>query len=379
MNQTEALDSTGAAQKIPHFPWRLFLAALALIISGHVFSVAVHDFAWEALHFWALVLTGAAVGGLIWCAWDIYQRRLEHSVPLPSLLGSVLASHWLALDLHHALHLPWWLLFVGGVLVFLLVASQAHHWQHELEMGRSLRRELATDYVLKRPIRALVLVVSKPTSMPLFASETSVFPVTVPVPKNVQGKPSPAELSGKLADDIRNNGPKALGWTWNWQQTLRAIEPHVPKVERVWMIGSEDNYLTSALRLLRGYLPALSGDAVNLVPAVDLEKFDNLMLALRFILLGAIDPDELQSLEIGNPALANFLRSHVAHLCESYAAHEVAVDITGGIKIASVAGAVLTLNHAVVCQYVQSEGLLVKGDLQPYIYDFRWDPSLRLH
>lgn len=54
------------------------------------------------------------------------------------------------------------------------------------------------------------------------------------------------------------------------------------------------------------------------------------------------------------------------------------MEVTGGYKITSIAGAVLTLNRKVVCQYVQSDGPLPRAGLAPFIYDFRWDPSLNI-
>jgi hypothetical protein len=48
----------------------------------------------------------------------------------------------------------------------------------------------------------------------------------------------------------------------------------------------------------------------------------------------------------------------------------IAIDVTGGQKTASIAGAVLTLNRSTVVQYVQTEA---REEIEAYIYDLRLD------
>lgn len=343
----------------PPFPWRLLAAGLVLLAAGHSFSESAHQKIGELAPSYALIFSLAAALGLAWCTWDLYQHRLTGHTPLSSLLGSVLTGHWLALDFHHWFKdkAPWWVLVVVGVAVFIVAAVFAHRWRHELERGRSLVRAEASGYLRFHRIRALVIIVSKPIPMPELAGTTDGFPLIVPPGRNaavgtagdvLRGESTTADIA---ALEQRKKGPSG---GWNWQQTLRGLEPHIANLERVHLVGSDDAYLAVAVRFLARYLPALPAGQLTVSPAVDLENFENLMATLRQVALVDLPKAGFQP-------------------------DEIAVDITGGIKLASVAGAVLTLNHAVVCQYVQTEGLNSGGTPQPFIYDFRWDPSLVLH
>ena len=335
------------------FPWKLFLAALAIIIGGHVFSVTLHEQLREAVHHlaWATGFFVVALGGLLLCAWTLYRHRLTHEPLIIAAVLALLCGHWLALDTHHLLvkqPISPWLLICGGVGVVGFAAWAAHHLRHDLEMGRSLFRVPAADHLQHKLIRALVIIVSKPNLSPTFAPSGNGFPVTV----SSTNPPASAQIGGLvLRDDIASVDKAKSGLFWNWQQLLRGIEPHQHKVERVWLVGSDDRYLRDARQLVAAYLPQLNEQTLRCAPAVDLEKFDDVLACLRGLVVGQLRQENFQP-------------------------HEIAVDITGGIKIASVAGAVLTLNQAVVCQYVQTDGLNDKGSPEPYIYDFRWDKSL---
>jgi hypothetical protein len=269
---------------------------------------------------------------------------------VPLAVGILLCGHWIALDVHHSLaQCNPWLLIVGGAALVWVASLAAQHWRHHLEMGRSLERNPAQMYLQSHKIRALILTVSKPGTIPVFAADQPEGPhVTVPPPKNMPPATEPIQLAGKsLADDIAAAGK----WFWNWQQLLRALQPHQTTVERVILLGSNDSQLPVARQLLAGYLPQLDEKRLTCLPAVDIENFDAIIGVLRTLVIEELPKAGLRP-------------------------QEIAIDITGGIKIASVAGAVLTLNHAVVCQYVQTDGLNAKGTPEPFIYDFRWDKSL---
>jgi hypothetical protein len=368
------------------FPWPLFLAAIGLVIAAHSLAVDLHGLTLAPGGVPHPLLTVVAACLLGYCASTLYSQRFAHRPFWPALLSTVLSAHWLALDAHYFLakvmHLPVALLIAGAGGATLLAAWLVHHWRHELETGRSLVRIKATEFIAQRkPLRALILLVSKPASPPQFHSDPPgpAFPATVAVPPNARPGAKAGLLSGDLKQDAEDMDPGKIGWPWNWQQQLRAVLPHQERLAELWLIGTESDYVQSARRLFAEYLPELARrNALHTAPPVDFEKFDRLMVALRHVITGVTDADEVARTRPEDTTLANWLETPLTPLLGEFDADEVAVDITGGIKIASIAGAVLTLNRAVLCQYVQTEGLNTKGAPEPYIYDFRWDKSLVL-
>ncbi|HEX7241942.1 MAG TPA: hypothetical protein VF263_16790, partial [Longimicrobiaceae bacterium] len=148
----------------------------------------------------------------------------------------------------------------------------------------------------------------------------------------------PAVLGGTdLLADI-----EALGAVrWSWQQFLRALRPHQETLKHVYLIGSRDipgppggpdspgSYasLADAERLIRAYVPP--GAVIHRVRcAVDFQS-------LR----------ELQECVAGAVSLL---------LAQGLRKEDVLVDVTGGQKTASIAGALITLNSNVTFQYVQT-------------------------
>lgn len=343
------------------FPWPLALAALAIAVCVPGLSAWPSDFLHDLPGGWAVYLGDALVLAIFfWCLWKLYRTRFEES-PLALTVAGLICADWLGIEADRLLDKSTPGRIILAVL-FVLALFAAKHWRRDLECGRSLRRTLATEYLKEYPIRALVLFVSKPNCKPEKKEsgyELIISDTTVP-------------LAGDLQADMETLD-KLKTW-WNWQQLLRAIEPHVSNVGSLWLVGSKESCLPLAEVFLSQYFPKGKVD-IRATPAVDLENFDHLFALLRFITLGKTSEDT--ALTRQNPGLAAFLSQPINPLVASYDPKGVAVDITGGIKVASITGAVLTLNHAVVCQYVQSAGLDgTDGKLRPYIYDFRWDKSL---
>ena len=172
-----------------------------------------------------------------------------------------------------------------------------------------------------------------------------------------------ASLSGgweRLPDDIEGITTSKI--FWNWQQPLRALRG-MHQLETIYLIGSPDaagyqplgldetgeplensagfkqtpgsgkgshTYLRLCQRLLEGYLPVGDGIPRAVIPwhvPVDFESFNDLTKELR-----------------------NILRP----LREKLSPRQILVDVTGGQKVTSIAGAVLTLNNELRFQYVQT-------------------------
>jgi hypothetical protein len=174
------------------------------------------------------------------------------------------------------------------------------------------------------PHRALVLPLSAPSPRP----ETGPGP---------EFRVGPVRLTGDLQGDVELL--TAAGIRWNWQQLLRALQPHAATLERVYLIGSADSggqdgshrFLGEAAALVRLYFPE-GGRLGGVDWAPEPVDFDDVRALMRAMARG------IESLT-GETGLAE---------------EDVVIDVTGGMKTTSIAGAVMTLNGAVTFQYVHT-------------------------
>lgn len=137
-------------------------------------------------------------------------------------------------------------------------------------------------------------------------------------------------------DDTHNaDGRPAI---YTWQPLLRAVLPHARTLRHVYLIGSTatGRFRSSfevrheAETLIRPYLPNRA-TLQSATTAVDFEDLDALLKAIQ----AAVDS-----------------------LCRrGLRPSDITVDVTGGPKTASIAGAVFTLNSQITFQYVQTDGL----------------------
>ncbi|OIO57144.1 MAG: hypothetical protein COX57_12555 [Alphaproteobacteria bacterium CG_4_10_14_0_2_um_filter_63_37] len=145
----------------------------------------------------------------------------------------------------------------------------------------------------------------------------------------------PIDLSGNLNQDIA-----ALDASrWNWQQLLRAIQPHVATARHVVLIGSSGkegsyHHLETCQTLLARYLPTAT---FTQAPAVDFQKLEATRETIEQI-------------------FADLRQQGVPE-------RQILIDVTGGTKTASIAAALATLrHHRVEFQYVE-------GGSAPLIYN----------
>ncbi len=243
-----------------------------------------------------------------------------------------------------------------AIAMTLLFGWALHELEHRLETARTLKRHTPAQRLAegKPPIVALVLFVSPPNWVP--GKDGNGNYLIGPSEKDA------VILNGTLSDDIKKFNKANLGLV-KWQQLMRGILPH-QKLQNVWLICSHGNpgiptpfrkvepsegsevYFDDCAAILRRYLPGTCQSPIKVV-VNDIENFDEVMAVLR---------------------------DKVLHHTDSVGPDQIAVDITGGIKISSIAGAVLTLNRETVVQYVQT-GARDTGQAEPEasIYDFRWD------
>jgi hypothetical protein len=339
-----------ANASVPHsihasFPWLVFLLALLAASAAHWVALDLFSrWAQDSSMLLAVVLSFAST-----CVCASWLRRDHHSHPWPKtwfqharqfllvwlvfgagIWFAVAAEHWLKdgpLDLQ------------DHTRVFLLLSAAAvaglSLWHSRLLPGfyrpRSLEPVFARLLPPGQELEALVLCVSPPNctvKVAPFDSVAAGLVAEVVLPGGVT-----ASLKGKsLTEDIQTistvaaqAGPKVR---WNWQQLLRAIEPH-PHLRSIWLIGSPGSEgsaqaLARCQKLLESYTTA----SINCHPEpCDFEDFNALVGAIRGL-------------------LQKPLRGIASHL--------VAVDITGGQKVASIAGAALTMNRELRFQYVQT-------------------------
>lgn len=118
---------------------------------------------------------------------------------------------------------------------------------------------------------------------------------------------------------------------WNWQQILRGLVPHMSSLEHVYLVGSKGDTgsfkdLNKAKAFIGKYLNNIK--IIKHDRAVDFENFDMLVKALEKAIL--------------------LLKKH------DLSERDIVIDVTGGHKTTSIAGAMITINSVVTFQYVQT-------------------------
>ncbi len=196
----------------------------------------------------------------------------------------------------------------GVAAAFALSAYALFHKRADFQAVRTLSQRPA------RPHQGLVLLLSPP-SLPL-EDDGPGFRV------------GGVALTGT---DLDADVEALSAVRWSWQQLLRALRPHRDSLRHVYLIGSGGHrgsfaHLPDAERLVRAYLP---GAAVHRVAC-------------------AVDFEHLGELQECVAAAVSLL------LEKGLRKEEVMIDVTGGQKTASIAGAVITLNSNVTFQYVQT-------------------------
>jgi hypothetical protein len=140
-------------------------------------------------------------------------------------------------------------------------------------------------------------------------------------------------LEGKSLENEAND-PNLEKLRWNWQQLMRGILPHIGTLQVVYLLGSDGSgggsfqYLGDAEELIKRYLSGVS--VRRFVRPVDFEgDFEGLVDCL-------------------NQCVQEIQRE--CRIREK----DIVIDVTGGQKTASIAGAMVTLNTRVTFQYVST-------------------------
>lgn len=339
----------------------MFLVALVAATAGHWLALDLYHAAAHRFGGW-LIPVSLAGTSLFALALrhvhhlDPHHRRKRDAALQFLLVWCVFGSGiWFASSLEqwllngplhlHERHLVFLLLSAGVVMVF-------SYWQSRLTPGftrpRSLRPVLAKNLPAEHQFEALVLCVSTPNQRQAIAPD-SALPADVHAQVFFGDGQAVANLAGQsVHDDIEEisraakaahrdaskkaqeagRQPPPFEPYWNWQQLLRAIEYH-PALKEVWLVGSPGARGSFArLEECRRFLASYGFGRVQCLPKpVEFEDFDALVGAVRGLLV-----EELRAMP---PA-------------------RIGVDITGGQKVASIAGAALTMNQELRIQYVRT-------------------------
>jgi hypothetical protein len=292
-----------------------------------------------------------------------WLKRTHHHEPWPKTggrvkqfllgLGVFIAGIWFALAVEHGLregpfHLArhpglFWL-GCGGIIA--LASWGQSRLKLRLHLPRSLRPVKARELPPDQRVRGLILLVSPPNQSGVKVAPDEALPSGCHAEIPFGNSRAVARLAGKsLTDDLGKITEAAQTASreaertvfFNWQPLMRALHPH-SRLERIRLLGSKgDRGSFSRLDTCRRFLaPYLSPDNGFQVPVsleihptpLDFEDFDALVRTIR---------DQI-----------------IRREWRDLSPREIAVDVTGGFKVASIAGAALTLNFEARVQYVQT-------------------------
>jgi hypothetical protein len=361
---------------------RIFiLAALLGLVMGHMLVAR----GWESLHEhapWVRIAIGA-LGFMIFigCANVAYRRRFRaHGgraalamLCLAALL--LLSGHLVALAADDFVPATKWAGWIA-VLLLLLCLGGIHWLRPRLTRIRSLETfkiPAEGDGGGAPRAKHLILPVSAPNWRPRWREahglEEAVF--------DYSG--SEIVLTGLVigsdVDGLSVIQPKPP----NWQQLLRAVRPHLDSLESVWLVGSNGKADGLSPEVLAEFAPPggfvkKPEDLGSAAFLDDAAKLLRLYLKPRVTLVrchldtGLVFEDVtlLHSTfqRIGAETRRRFGAS----------AGEIVIDTTGGLKTVSIVGAVSTLNHEGMFQYVHTAA---PNDV--FLFDQRIDLPPEVH
>lgn len=131
-------------------------------------------------------------------------------------------------------------------------------------------------------------------------------------------------MIGDLSKDIEALNTKR----WNWQQLLRALVPHINegKLERVYLIGTRDKTLPDG-KVNHGSHRDLN-DCVSLL---ELYLGKGRLRPYR----EGIDPEHLSEIQSAIEEIVSWAKA------DHYKDNDIIIDVTGGQKTQSIAGALV--------------------------------------
>ncbi|MBU0567264.1 hypothetical protein KJ693_06480 [bacterium] len=257
--------------------------------------------------------------------WIKKEIKSVHWLALFLVVVAILAGEWAGGSLQALIarlfSLSEWLELLISIFILLACLIVLYRIRYAFMPFRTLSSHPC------EPHKGLIILLST-SNIPVAISKDS-FPLVI---KN--WKKEEAELKGdSLEKDIESLDAFDKKARWNWQQLLRGLTPHKEDLQTVYLIGSKDGQipgswhdLDNVENLIKRYFS--EAEIKKLDSPVDFEDFDEIMTAV----IKAISWTKEKGISD----------------------KDIVVDITGGQKTASIAGAVVTMNKKVTFQYVQT-------------------------
>ena len=182
----------------------------------------------------------------------------------------------------------------------------------------------------------------------LLLSTPNIVPANLSFPLNIRSKNTEAVIKG---ESLKYDIVELNKIRWNWQQLLRGLLPHQSELKYAYLIGSSGGtgsfqHLDKAEMLIKRYCP--SSEIIKPEKAVDFENLEELTDSIFKAIL------ELER--------------------KGMKGKDIIIDVTGGKKTTSIAGAIVTLNSDVTFQYVQTD--IADPDVISYNVDIQSPLSL---
>jgi hypothetical protein len=231
---------------------------------------------------------------------------------------------------------PWlrdhqWAVRIGLVAVLIFLAWRVFLSRRELMSVGALSQGAA------EPRRALILPLSpagavigrEPDGRLRIQRVRGGVPVGEPV--FLQGRAEALDQDIQTLDALNR---------WPWQQLLRSIGPHRQSLRRLHLLGSSGTGgshadIDSARKLLLPYLPNCVAPTAS--DPVDFDDLKAMMKALR-------------------RAVGDLAAERDSSTGRRIREEDIVIDVTGGYKPTSIAGAIMTLSSNVTFQYVHTSG-----------------------
>jgi hypothetical protein len=416
MNSTSQPKSQDAGHGFPllSFICAACGSVIGELLSLHLHSLLFEPTLGNAATIWLPAGSALLTLGLAWLLWCLHHHFIRNRTSVQATVYYfcafllVLSVGWLIVFLEHLLrHGPFHSSDHPIAFAFILAALLGIFWlfssvlrsnpeeyldiQMKPQVGSATdsnqegqaTNQIAIHSDLRNQCRALILFVSTPNIIPQVRGFTQTTAVDSeesyeidPAPhamiRDRGGNPKShpedkiCELSGG-AGELENDINKLIASNiyWNWHQQLRALRC-MPNIESVYLLGSPDadaykreipnaegqypeyapgfrqkpgsgkgsyDYLKLCQAFLKPYLTAGTATRTPVIirwsPPVDFENFNDITRELRTIISRLSKKQGLKP-------------------------NEIIVDVTGGQKVVSIAGAVLTVNNELRFQYVQT-------------------------
>jgi hypothetical protein len=300
------------------------------------------------------------------------------------LLG-LIAVHTAALTFHEwiktaEIHAKDAWIFAISSLFFLLVSFGVFYLQHKHQYYK-VRAHLHSS---KTPKKVLTFFVSS-NGEKLVSSNGKL---SLSPPSNKTDLRA-VDLACATPDDLLNDAKKVKATFgerhyWNWEMILRGIYEHRKKVERIYLIGSDES--TKQLRdcrdLLKRYFDGHREVEIILYP-------DQCGVCEHVVLnIEPIQCQHLNNRSISCPHGCDFEKFEpIGKILDEIVdqevnkkktdRHDICIDVTGGKKIASSAGTAFTYNSALSFQYVSTtwDPSNPEKACEPYVYDVEFSPE----